>query len=81
MHFNSGSIHPQPFDTDYCRACHDYGRTGSGEGYARTGGTSTSGWAGYGAKPISARVHGVHFGAYLNRPENVYEAIRMPSAE
>ena len=28
--------------------------------------------AGYGAKPISARVHGVHAGAYLNHPEYVY---------
>lgn len=71
-HLNEGPIHPQPFDTDYCLACHDYGLSGTGEGYARTGGNSTSGWAGYGAKPLSARVHGLHFGAYLNKPENVY---------
>jgi hypothetical protein len=71
-HLDNGPIHPEPFDTDYCLACHDYGRMGTGEGYSRTGGTSTNGWAGYGAKPLVARLHGVHFGAYLNRPEDVY---------
>jgi OmcA/MtrC family decaheme c-type cytochrome len=71
-HLDAGPIHPEPFDTDYCLACHDYGTSGTGEGYAVTGGNSTSGWAGYGAKPLSARLHGVHFGAYLNRPEDVY---------
>jgi hypothetical protein len=71
-HLDEGPIHPALFDTDYCLACHDYGMSGTGNGYARTGGNSTSGWAGYGAKPLSARLHGVHFGAYLNRPEDVY---------
>ncbi len=71
-HLDAGPIHAAPFDTDWCTACHDYSRPGTGEGYSRTGGTSTNGWAGYGAKPISARVHGVHFGAYLNRPFDVY---------
>lgn len=71
-HLTEGPVHPQPFDTDYCLACHDYGKSGTGEGYARTGGNSTSGWAGYGSKPLSTRVHGLHFGAYLNRPEDVY---------
>jgi hypothetical protein len=72
MHLNESHVHPEPFDTDYCLACHDYGRTGTGDLWANTGGTSTSGWAGYGAKPIAARVHGVHFGAYLSHPEYVY---------
>ncbi|MBI4338395.1 MAG: hypothetical protein HY680_00410 [Chloroflexi bacterium] len=71
-HLDAGPIHAEPFDTDYCTACHDYNRSGTGEGFSRTGGTSTSGWGGYGAKPISARVHGVHFGAYLDYPEDVY---------
>ena len=71
-HLDEGPIHAEPFDTDYCTACHDYGRSGTGEGFSRTGGTSTSGWAGYGAKPLSARLHGVHRGAYLDHPENVY---------
>ncbi|MBI4310767.1 MAG: hypothetical protein HY681_03205 [Chloroflexi bacterium] len=71
-HLDAGPIHAEPFDTDWCKACHDYNRSGTGEGFARTGGTSTSGWSGYGAKPIAARVHGVHFGAYLNYPEDVY---------
>lgn len=72
-HLDEGPIHAEPFDTDYCLACHDYSRYGTGEGFSRTGGTSTSGWAGFGAKPISARVHGVHRGAYLDHPEEVYE--------
>ena len=71
-HLNEGAIHSAPFDPDYCKACHDYNRTGVGEGYSRTGGTSTSGWAGYGTKPLSARLHGVHRGAYLDHPENIY---------
>ncbi len=72
FHLDTGAIHPAYFDTDQCTACHDYYRSGTGEGYSRTGGNSTSGWAGYGTKPISARLHGVHFGAYLGRPDEVY---------
>ncbi|MBF8267742.1 MAG: hypothetical protein HW388_1250 [Dehalococcoidia bacterium] len=72
MHLNVGAIHPAAFDPDQCKSCHDYGRSGIGEGYLRVGGTSTSGWAGYGTKPIVARVHGVHRGAYLEHPEEVY---------
>ena len=72
-HLDEGPIHAEPFDTDYCLACHEYSRTGTGEGYSRLGGTSTSGWAGFGAKPISARVHGVHRAAYLEHPEEIYE--------
>jgi len=71
-HLDEGPIHAEPFDTDYCLACHDYGRSGTGDLFSRAGGNSTSGWAGYGAKPIGARVHGVHNGLYLDHPEWVY---------
>lgn len=71
-HLDEGPIHPEPFDTDYCKACHDYNRSGTGEGFSRTGGTSTSGPDGYGAMAIVGRVHRVHRGAYLAHPENVY---------
>lgn len=71
-HLDEGPIHAEPFDTDFCKACHDYNRSGTGESFSRTGGTSTSGWGGFGAKPIAARVHGVHRGAYLDHPENIY---------
>jgi hypothetical protein len=71
-HLDEGPIHPEPFDADYCKACHDYNRSGTGDSFPQNGGTSTSGFFGYGAKPISARVHGVHFGAYLDHPEDVY---------
>ena len=70
MHY--GGSHPAPFDTDYCLSCHDYYRSGTGEGYLRQGGTTTSGWAGFGNKQIGPRVHGVHFGKYLDSPEAVY---------
>lgn len=71
-HLDEGPIHPEPFDTDYCRACHDYSRQHTGESFPNIGGTTTNGWAGFGAKPISARVHGVHRGLYLDHPEQVY---------
>jgi hypothetical protein len=73
MHLNERNVHPGLFDVDFCHACHDYAKYGgTGEGFSNSGGTSTSGWAGYGAKPISARVHGVHRGTYLSHPEQVY---------
>jgi hypothetical protein len=72
QHLNEAHVHPGLFDPDYCKACHDYNRTGTGDSFPQTGGNSTSGFAGYGAKPISARVHGVHFGNYLDHPEYVY---------
>lgn len=72
-HLDEGPIHPEPFDADYCKACHDYQRwSGTGDLFPRTGGSSTSGWAGYGAKPTSARVHNIHFGKYMEHPEYGY---------
>ncbi len=72
FHLASGPIHPEPFDTDYCKACHDYGHASTGDMFKNQGGTSLNGWSGYGAMPISRRVHGVHFGAYLDHPEEIY---------
>lgn len=71
-HLDEGPQHPEPFDPDYCKACHDYGRYNTGDGFDRLGGTSQNGWSGYGAVPISRRVHGVHFGRYLEHPEQIY---------
>ncbi|MBI2831170.1 MAG: cytochrome c3 family protein [Chloroflexi bacterium] len=72
-HLDEGPIHAAPFDTDYCLACHDYQRFGTGDLFQRVGGNSSAGWAGYGAKPIGPRVHGVHRAAYLDHPEWIYE--------
>lgn len=72
FHYFSGPIHAEPFDTDYCNACHDYGHTAPGEMFKNQGGTSLNGWSGFGAMPISRRVHGAHNGNYLNNPEEVY---------
>lgn len=72
-HLDEGPIHPEPFDTDYCKACHDYQRwSGTGDLFPGVGGNSTSGWAGYGAKPVSARVHNIHFGRYMDHPDYGY---------
>lgn len=71
-HLDEGPIHAEPFDTDYCKACHDYARYATGDSFSRLGGTSTSGWSGFGAVPIARRVHGVHRGAYLEYPEQIY---------
>jgi hypothetical protein len=65
-------IHPEPFDTDYCTACHDYLHTASGDMFKNQGGTSLNGWSGFGAVPIARRVHGVHFAHYLNHSEEIY---------
>jgi hypothetical protein len=65
-------IHPEPFDTDYCTACHDYAHTAPGDMFKNQGGTSLNGWSGFGAVPIARRVHGVHNAHYLEHPEEIY---------
>ncbi len=72
FHLASGPIHAEPFDTDYCTACHDYGHTSPGEYFKNQGGTSLNGWSGFGAMPIVRRVHGVHFAHYLEHSEEIY---------
>jgi len=72
MHLYENNIHPAQFDPDYCKACHDYGHYNTGNAFVNQGGTSTNGWSGFGAVPISRRVHGVHFGKYLNHSEEIY---------
>ena len=72
FHLASGPIHPEPFDTDYCNACHDYGHPSTGDMFKNQGGTSLNGWSGFGAMPIVRRVHGVHQGNYLDHPEEIY---------
>ncbi len=72
MHLYESHIHPGLFDTDYCKACHDYAHYSTGDAFVNQGGTSTSGWSGFGAVPISRRVHGVHFGKYLEHSNEIY---------
>ena len=73
FHLDVGPIHPAPFDTDYCKSCHDYRRNQTGDAFPNQGGTSLNGWSGYGAVPIARRIHGVHFGRYLEHPEQIYQ--------
>lgn len=71
-HLSEGPIHPEPFDPDYCKACHDYAHTSTGDMFKNQGGTSLNGWSGFGAMPIVRRVHGVHRAHYLEHPEEIY---------
>ena len=54
------------FEPDICKNCHDYERQTAG----------SVGWAtannGFGAAPLSRRIHGVHFGHYLDKPEDIH---------
>ena len=72
FHMAGGGVHPAPFNTDYCVACHDYGHNSTGDMFKNQGGTSLNGWSGFGAMPIVRRVHGVPFGHYLEHPEQIY---------
>lgn len=59
-------MHGLPMDTDLCKSCHDYDRQRLG----RTGWTDSN--AGYGAAPLSRRIHGVHYGHYLENPDELH---------
>jgi hypothetical protein len=72
FHLYEGPVHAAKFDTDYCKACHDYGHTAPGDLFKNQGGTSLSGWSGFGAMPIVRRVHGIHYAHYLDHPEEIY---------
>ena len=72
MHLYEANIHPGKFDPDYCRACHDYAHYNTGDTFVNQGGTSTNGWSGFGAVPLSRRIHGVHFGKYLEHSNEIY---------
>lgn len=54
------------FNPDVCKSCHDYLNQTPGKT-----GWNDSNW-GFGAAPLSRRVHGVHFGHYLDKPEEVH---------
>ena len=59
------------FDTDLCRSCHDYDRQLKGRsGWAKNSDSNN----GFGAAPLSRRVHGVHYGHYLDKPLEVAPA-------
>ncbi len=72
FHLDWGHPHPAPFDSDACKACHDYGHPNTGDMFKNQGGTSLNGWSGFGAMPISRRVHGVHYAHYLEHSEEIY---------
>lgn len=55
-----------PFNADLCKSCHDYENQLTG-----STGWNDGNW-GFGAAPLSRRVHGVHFGNYLDKPEEIH---------
>ncbi len=59
IHATSRALTMQP---DACKSCHDYA-------HQMTGKTSWStSQYGFGVSPISRRVHGIHYGNYLDKP-------------
>lgn len=62
MHASSRAV---TFTPDICKSCHDYQHQMSGK-------TSwlTSQY-GFGVAPLARRVHGVHFGNYLDKPKEI----------
>ncbi|MDP2718819.1 MAG: cytochrome c3 family protein [Dehalococcoidia bacterium] len=63
---NMHGSYPFALATDLCKNCHDNQKQLSG----KTGWNDSN--YGYGAAPLARRVHGVHFGAYLDKPEEVH---------
>lgn len=59
------------FNPDICKSCHDYSRQFPGQ----VGWTPAGGWNGFGSAPIVKKVHGVHFGRYLNDPADLVPTI------
>ncbi len=55
-----------PFNPDVCKNCHDYQNQLAGKT-----GWDDSNW-GFGAAPLARRIHGVHRGHYLDKPEEIH---------
>lgn len=55
-----------PFTPDICKSCHDNKR----QIPEMVGWTDRN--AGYGAAPLSRRIHGVHYGHYVDKPEEIH---------
>ena len=66
---NLGKFHGSyPLDPDVCKSCHDNKR--QRVGYSKW----TTSNNGYGAAPLSRRIHGVHFGAYTDKPLEIHSS-------
>ncbi|MGD0538286.1 MAG: hypothetical protein ABSC03_11650 [Verrucomicrobiota bacterium] len=63
--FMHADNHAVPFDPELCKVCHDYLHQMSGKTN-----WSNSQW-GFGNAPLSRRVHGVHYGNYLDHPDQI----------
>lgn len=55
-----------PFEPDLCKSCHDYQNQLAGKSN-----WNDSNW-GFGAAPLSRRVHGLHYGNYVDKPFEIH---------
>ncbi len=83
-----GGIHGNyEWDTDLCGSCHDYRRAADD----RMAGDPVDGWGafaasgrsnmGFGAAPISRRVHGMHFANYVQNPAEIHGSSSTKQAD
>lgn len=76
---HTGGFHSDyPFDPDVCGSCHDYRRAAGPrlasdplDGWGASAASGRSNF-GFGAAPFARRVHGVHFGNYVNSPFDIH---------
>jgi len=77
-HENADRGDGYPFSTNFCGSCHDYKQQRGGMN-ASTGQSYSwlsSQW-GFGAQPHSKRLHGLHFGNYLEKPREVHSGYQV----
>ncbi|MCK9531194.1 MAG: hypothetical protein M0R77_11650 [Gammaproteobacteria bacterium] len=74
-----------PFSTNFCGSCHDYKQQRGGinpannlpYGWLAVAGESAGQNWGFGAQPHSKRLHGLHFGNYLDKPDEVHNGYQV----
>jgi len=76
------------WNADLCGSCHDYRRAANDRTSASDPVDGWGAWAasgrsnmGYGAAPISRRVHGMHFAKYVDHPEEIHGSSSTKKAD
>jgi OmcA/MtrC family decaheme c-type cytochrome len=76
------------WNADLCGSCHDYRRAADDRTSASDPVDGWGAWAasgrsnmGYGAAPISRRVHGMHFAKYVDHPEEIHGSSTTKQAD
>ena len=77
-HENANRGDGYPFSTNFCGSCHDYKQQRGGINASSGAAYSwTSSQYGFGAQPHSKRLHGLHFGNYLDKPQEVHSGYQV----